>query len=201
MTKDDSPLILVVDDNSENLRLLCGILEEHNYQTVMAKSGKDAITFLEKESADLILLDIMMPDESGINICKLLKRSINLKNIPIIFVTARAESEDVVNGFEAGAVDYITKPFNPSELLARVKTHIELKLAREEIKTLRGIVPLCAGCKNIRLPDGTWQVLEEYIQQNTEAELSHGLCPDCIRKLYPDFADKILASENPEDAT
>lgn len=198
MIKEESPLILVVDDNSENLRLLCGILEEYDYQTVMAKSGKDAIKFLEKELADLVLLDIMMPDEDGLEVCRLLKNSINLKNIPIIFVTARAESDDVVRGFGAGAVDYITKPFNPSELLARVKTHIELKQAREEIKTLRGIIPLCAGCKNIRLPDGSWQILEEYIKQNTEAELSHGLCPDCIRRLYPAFADKILKNINSE---
>jgi DNA-binding response OmpR family regulator len=198
MIKEESPLILVVDDNSENLRLLCGILEEYDYQTVMAKSGKDAIKFLEKELADLVLLDIMMPDEDGLEVCRLLKNSINLKNIPIIFVTARAESDDVVRGFSAGAVDYITKPFNPSELLARVKTHIELKQAREEIKTLRGIIPLCAGCKNIRLPDGSWQILEEYIKQNTEAELSHGLCPDCIRRLYPAFADKILKNINSE---
>ncbi|HEX2957998.1 MAG TPA: response regulator [Chitinispirillaceae bacterium] len=192
MIKEESPLILVVDDNSENLRLLCGILEEYDYQTAMAKSGKDAIKFLEKEAADLILLDIMMPDENGLEICRMLKKSIDLKTIPIIFVTARVESEDIVRGFEAGGVDYITKPFNPSELLARVRTHIELKQAREEIKTLRGIVPVCAGCKSIRLPDGTWQILEEYIKQNTEAELSHGLCPDCIRKLYPGFAENIL---------
>ncbi len=195
MLKEDSPLILVVDDNSENLRLLCGILEGYDYQTAMAKSGKDAIKFLEKEAADLVLLDIMMPDENGLEVCRLIKKSITLKDIPIIFVTARVESEDIVRGFDAGGVDYITKPFNPSELLARVKTHIELKRAREEIKTLRGIVPVCAGCKNIRLPDGTWQVLEEYIRQNTEAELSHGLCPDCIRKLYPAFAEKILENK------
>jgi DNA-binding response OmpR family regulator len=126
-----------------------------------------------------------------------MKKSIGTKDVPIIFVTARAESEDVVKGFDAGAVDYVTKPFNPSELLARVRTHIELKRAREEIKTLRGIVPVCAGCKNIRLPDGSWQVLEVYIKDNTEAELSHGLCPDCIRKLYPGFADKILEKCKP----
>jgi CheY-like chemotaxis protein len=192
MLKEESPLILVVDDNSENLRLLCGILEGYEYQTAMAKSGKDAIKFLEKEAADLVLLDIMMPEEDGLEVCRMIKKSITLKDIPIIFVTARVESEDIVRGFDAGGVDYITKPFNPSELLARVKTHIELKRAREEIKTLRGIVPVCAGCKNIRLTDGTWQALEEYIRQNTEAEMSHGLCPDCIRKLYPAFAEKIL---------
>jgi DNA-binding response OmpR family regulator len=195
MFKDESPLVLVVDDNSENLRLLCGILEEHDYQTAMAKGGKDALRFLEKENADLVLLDIMMPDENGIEICKRIKKSIGTKDVPIIFVTARAESEDVVKGFKAGAVDYVTKPFNPSELLARVRTHIELKRAREEIKTLRGIVPVCAGCKNIRLSDGSWQVLEVYIKENTEAELSHGLCPDCIRKLYPGFADKIIEKQ------
>jgi DNA-binding response OmpR family regulator len=195
MLKEESPLILVVDDNSENLRLLCGILEGYGHQTAMAKSGKDAIKFLEKEAADLVLLDIMMPDEDGLEVCRLIKKSITLKEIPIIFVTARVESEDIVRGFDAGGVDYITKPFNPSELLARVKTHIELKRARDEIKTLRGIVPVCAGCKNIRLPDGTWQILEEYIKENTEAEMSHGLCPDCIRKLYPAFAEKILENK------
>lgn len=192
MENDQYPLVLVVDDNAENLRLLCGILEQHEYQTAMAKNGQDAIQFLQNETTDLILLDIMMPDEDGIKVCQTIKQLPDFKEIPIIFVTARVEPDDIVRGFNVGAVDYITKPFNPSELLARVKTHIELKKAREEIKSLRGIIPVCAGCKSIRLPNGEWQILEEYIKQNTYAELSHGLCPPCIRKLYPSLADKVL---------
>ena len=111
------------------------------------------------------------------------------KNVPVIFLTAKSETEDIVRGFTCGAVDYISKPFHAAELLARVQTHIELKRAREEIISLKGLLPICAGCKKIRDDDGFWLRVEAYLTTHTDVELTHGLCPDCyqesLKKIEP----------------
>ncbi|MEA1916127.1 MAG: hybrid sensor histidine kinase/response regulator [Campylobacterota bacterium] len=120
-----SNTILVVDDNIINLDLLINIL--NSYDVATSLSADNALEVLENESIDLILLDIMMPQMNGYELCELLKNSPKHKDIPIIFLSAKSSHEDITYGFELGAVDYITKPFNPKELLARVKTHLELR--------------------------------------------------------------------------
>lgn len=120
-----SNTILVVDDNIINLDLLINIL--NSYDVATSLSADNALEVLENESIDLILLDIMMPQMNGYELCELLKNSSKHKDIPIIFLSAKSSHEDITYGFELGAVDYITKPFNPKELLARVKTHLELR--------------------------------------------------------------------------
>lgn len=191
--RQEGALILVVDDNLENLRLLGSILELKGYKTVMALNAGEAFDFLREGRPELILLDIMMPEMDGFAAAKKIRGTQELKGIPIIFLTARNETEDIVRGFEAGAVDYITKPFNPPELLARIRTHIELKRARDEIRTLHGIVPICANCKKIRDEQGTWHAIETYIKAHSEADFTHGVCPDCVRKLYPKIAKQVLS--------
>jgi CheY-like chemotaxis protein len=181
-------LLLIVDDNPVNLRLLGSILEPHGYMIITALNAQEAFDHLIKEKPELILLDVMMPVIDGFETARKIKQSPDRKDIPIIFLTARIEKEDILKGFDAGGVDYVTKPFNSPELLARIRTHIELKHAREEIRTLHGIVPICAGCKKIRDKTGAWHCLEAYISAHTEAEFSHGMCPDCRRKLYPETA-------------
>jgi DNA-binding response OmpR family regulator len=185
-------MVLVVDDNPENLRLLGSVLETQGYATAMALNARDALAFAAGEKPDLILLDIMMPEIDGYETAKQLKNEKTTRDIPIIFLTAKTESEDIVRGFNAGAVDYVAKPFNTAELLARIRTHIELKHARDEIRTLRGILPVCANCKSIRNDTGEWETMETYLHEHSEAEFSHGLCPACLKKLYPQMADDIL---------
>ncbi len=129
-------LILIVDDVETNLQLLGNILQDHHYDVSFASNGFDAISILDTELPDLILLDVMMPEMDGFEVCRRIKNNKNTKEIPVIFLTAKAETEEILKGFELGAVDYITKPFNSSELLARVNTHISLKKAREELEEL-----------------------------------------------------------------
>jgi DNA-binding response OmpR family regulator len=188
-------LVLMVDDNPENLRLLGGLLEQEGYTTAFAINGKDALHFVGSELPDLILLDIMMPGDDGYIVCRKLKERAETKMIPVIFLTARTESVDIVKGFEAGGVDYVTKPFSSAELLARVKTHIELKKAREEIKTLRGLLPTCAWCRRIRNEDGNWESIEKYVQEHTEADFSHGMCPDCLSEKFPSVASRMQENQ------
>ncbi|MES0488693.1 MAG: SpoIIE family protein phosphatase [Leptospirales bacterium] len=131
------PMILIVDDTSANIEVLMGILGGGEYKISAAVNGKEGIEMAEKLLPDLILLDVMMPVMDGYTACRHLKNSINTKHIPVIFLTAKIQPEDITKGFEAGAVDYIVKPFNESELLARIENHLELKQNREELKEER----------------------------------------------------------------
>ena len=123
--------ILIVDDRPKNIQILANHLTNDGYDVEYATSGKEAIKILEKEDFDLILLDVMMPGIDGFETCKRIKKLENKSNIPIIFVTAKTDIDSITLGFEYGGVDYISKPFKADELLVRVKTHIELKKAKD----------------------------------------------------------------------
>jgi len=124
MKNKKSPTILIVDDNEINIDILLGALNK--YDIIAALSGQEALDIVKKEKVDLILLDIMMPSLDGYEVCRILKNSDKYSNIPIIFLTAKNETDDIKKGFEYGAIDYIVKPFNPSELDIRLNTHLEL---------------------------------------------------------------------------
>ncbi|WP_048319153.1 GGDEF domain-containing response regulator [Crocosphaera watsonii] len=127
-------LILVVDDMRINRQLLIEILDTAGYGTTFAISGKQALERVKVTEIDLILLDLMMPEINGIEVCKLLKEDENTAHIPVIFLTAVTETNNVLNAFEAGAVDYVTKPFRTPELLARIKIHLDLKRTKDELE-------------------------------------------------------------------
>ncbi len=129
-----SKTIFVVDDNVRNIQVVANFLKEEGYKVSVATSGKIALDSIKEHSFDLILLDIMMPDINGLEVCQKLKENPFTANIPIIFLTAKTDVDEITKAFELGAVDYITKPFNHKELLARVKTHIELSESRESKK-------------------------------------------------------------------
>lgn len=155
---------------------------------------------------DLILMDFLMPDTDGVAATRHIKSRDFLRDIPVIVITAKTNLDNLQAAFSAGAMDFITKPVNSVELHARVNSALtlkkemdcrkareqelrrsneELQRALREVKVLKGLVPICASCKKIRNDQGFWQQLEEYLQQHSEAEFSHGLCTPCIKKLYP----------------
>ena len=123
----------MVDDNPKNLQLLGSTLRNEGYKLEFATSGATALAWINKAKFDLILLDVMMPEISGFDVCKEIRKNELYHNVPIIFLTAKAEKESVIEGFGFGAQDYITKPFDTAELLARVKTQLELKHSKEEL--------------------------------------------------------------------
>lgn len=219
--------ILVVDDIIKNIQLLGSILGKEGYAVSYATDGAKALEMAVAEPFDLILLDVMMPEMDGFEVCRRLKQNPETEGIPILFLTAKSEQDDIVRGLQEGAVDYLTKPFNTAELLARVKTHMTLQEAKadlvrnkaelerknralerllaenqkalSEIKTLRGILPICSGCKKIRDDEGYWTQIEAYVQAHSLAEFSHSLCLDCAKKLYPDYADALSCSSKKQD--
>jgi len=126
-------LILVVDDQPINLKVIASVLG-NEYALSIANSGPNALKILENNTPDLILLDIMMPDMDGFEVCQLIKSNERIKHIPVIFLTAKTDIDDVVKGFQCGAVDYIAKPFSSTEVKARVQNHLNLKHALDELK-------------------------------------------------------------------
>jgi len=131
LESQDPPLILIVDDVPINLQVLTSLLSDEDYEIAAATSGEEALFLLNTILPDLILLDVIMPDMDGFEVCEMIKASPRTEDIPIIFLTAKTEAEYIVRGFQMGAVDYVRKPFNTPELLARVHTHLELKRARD----------------------------------------------------------------------
>jgi signal transduction histidine kinase len=126
--------VLIVDDNPENLGVLGDMVASNGCIPSFAPNGITALAAIKKKHPDLILLDIMMPDMDGFEVCRQLKQDVALANIPVIFLTAKIEKDDIIAGLELGAVDYITKPFNKKELITRVNTHLELQAAKEELR-------------------------------------------------------------------
>lgn len=197
-------VIMVVDDIPANLKLLGDMLGERGYRVRSFTSGVPAFTAAAMNPPDLVLLDINMPGMNGFEVCERLKADAGLKEIPVIFISSLGETLDKVRAFGVGGVDYITKPFDLTEVEARIKTHLELRrqkleltskveelrAALEQIKTLRGMLPICANCKKIRNDQGYWKQVEVYIAEHSDVTFTHGICPDCLRKLYPDYCDK-----------
>lgn len=128
--------ILVVDDEPENLRIVGEVLKRDGLPFIFATNGEEALEAVAEEAPVLILLDIMMPGDDGITVCKKLKENPVSAHIPVIFLTAKSEKEHIVEGFSAGGIDYITKPFFRQELLARIHTHIQLYQAKKHLNAL-----------------------------------------------------------------
>lgn len=133
MNENNNTLILLVDDVPENINILYQTLSNQGYLFAVATNGKETFTAVESEKPDLILLDIMMPEISGFDVCKKLKQDPKTSDIPIIFLTAKNELDDKVKGFKLGAVDYITKPFEAEEVKARVATHVRLRKSEQRL--------------------------------------------------------------------
>jgi DNA-binding response OmpR family regulator len=128
--------ILIVDDDPQSIQIVANTLQNESYQMAYAHDGRIALEKVKEIKFDLILLDVMMPEINGLEVCKALKLSQAKRDIPIIFLSVKNEMDDIVKGFEAGAVDYLIKPFYPAELLARVRTHVELKKKIDNEKEL-----------------------------------------------------------------
>ncbi|MBV5340960.1 MAG: response regulator [Deltaproteobacteria bacterium] len=188
----DRAKILIVDDNPVNVSLLERILR-HEYDLRSAYDGSVALKLIAEQLPDLILLDVMMPGMTGFEVMQILKDDPVTADIPVIFITALDEGKNEAQGLDLGAVDYIHKPFDIILTRLRIRNQIELKqqrnllkaqkMALEEtlsrVKLLEGIISICMYCKQIRNDQQTWQQLEQYISEHSEAKFSHGICPAC----------------------
>jgi CheY-like chemotaxis protein len=126
----------VVDDNKDNLKVASNYLKEKGYKIALALDGPSALHIMEQHGIDLVLLDVMMPGMDGFQTCQLLKQNPATRDVPVVFLTALSEANELTKCFAAGGADYITKPFRKEELFARVLTHVKLKVLTDHIKRL-----------------------------------------------------------------
>jgi DNA-binding response OmpR family regulator len=196
--------ILVTDDTPEILIMMTTLLGRAGYEVMEASTGTDCLVAVRTNHPDLVLLDVMLPDISGIEVCRQIKNDKNLEDIFVILASGiQISSEDQAEGLDIGADAYIVRPIPNKEFLARIQAGERIKRAEDalrekekqqqtlisqledalaEIKTLKGCIPICASCKKIRDDEGYWNQLEAYISEHTDAIFTHGLCPTCAEK-------------------
>lgn len=206
--------ILIADDDSTSRAVLSGVLKKFGHEPVETTNGLDALALLqERDGPCLAILDWMMPGMDGLEVVRTLRADPPKAPRFLIMLTARGEKADIVTGLEAGASDYLSKPFDPGELRARIQVGCELVQTRkaldqkieeledalEQIHTLQGILPICSCCKKIRDDQGYWQQVEVYIRKHSRAQFSHGICPDCMKTYYPDIDPEASGKHTPPD--
>jgi DNA-binding response OmpR family regulator len=209
-------MILIAEDDIVSRRLLHATLEELGCEVLTATDGAEAWQALQRENAPrLAILDWMMPGLDGPEVCRRVRAASQSPPLYIILLTTRDSIEDVVRGLEAGADDYITKPFDSKELMARVRVGLrmvelqaslaarvrELEEALARVKQLNGLLPICSYCKKIRDDRNYWRQVESYISAHSDAEFSHGICPDCYENIIKPELEKLppIARRHDED--
>lgn len=196
--------VLMVEDDPGDACYVQEILsneKEPEIEIVWVETLGVALGRLGCENVDAILLDLSLTDASGQG--TFMKVNSYAPNIPIVVVTGLSDSEVALRTVAAGAQDYIVKGEFDGRLLARTirfaierhKLILKLKEARSQISDLAKLIPICSSCKKIRQDSGYWQSIETYITEQSGAMVSHGICPDCVRKLYPEIADDILGKQ------
>jgi two-component system response regulator VanR len=260
--------ILIVEDSPTQTKFLRLILEKKGYIVDSATNGVKALECIRHKKPNLIITDIIMPEMDGFALCKALKSAPDLKQIPVMLLTSLSDPQDVIKGLQAGADNFLTKPYEDDFLILRIQhifanqelrknwnsnSEIEIMFAEQkyfinsdrmqivdlllstyenavqknnelykannalieiqqqleqktvdleklnqnllqalaEVKTLSGLLPICAHCKKIRDDDGYWNQIESYMAKRTDVEFTHGICPDCAKKFFPDFASKL----------
>jgi DNA-binding response OmpR family regulator len=198
--------VLVAEDQAVSRHILVVSLRTWGYQVAAVEDGTRAWEILQGEDApQLAILDWLMPGMDGIEICRQIRSSPVTRSLYLILLTARTGREDKIRGLQAGADDYITKPFDRDELRARVQVGIrvlelqsalaqrvrELEDALSRVKQLQGLLPICSYCKKIRNDRNYWQQVEGYITDHSEAQFSHGICPDCYTRYVRPELDRL----------
>lgn len=255
--------ILIVEDSPTQTKLLRLILEEHGFSVDSAANGVDALKHIKLKKPNLVITDIIMPQMDGFELCKILKSNPDLKKIPVMLLTSLSDPQDVIKGLQAGADNFLTKPYEDAFLILCIqnvfanlelrkdehfngeieiifagqkylinsdrmqiidlllstyenaiqknnelhkahndlmeihrqlgqknieleKLNQNLQQALTEVKTLSGLLPICASCKKIRDDQGYWNQIETYMVKRTDVEFTHGICPECAIKYFPD---------------
>jgi len=190
--------VLIADDDVVTRRLLETTLKSWGYEVRMATDGDEALRILEEKLCpEMALLDWQMPGKDGPEICRATRARPQTLPVYIILLTSVGGRQNLIQGLQSGADDYVTKPFDRDELRARLgvgRRIVELQLslaarvqqlqdALARVKQLQGLVPICSYCKKIRNDRNYWQQLESYLSDHSEAQFSHGICPECYEKI------------------
>jgi sigma-B regulation protein RsbU (phosphoserine phosphatase) len=197
--------VLIAEDDRATARLLAGLIESWGYEVVAAYDGKAALEHFEAEATpQLVLLDWMLPGADGPEVCRRIRELWGNSAIYIILLTSKSARTDVIAGLEAGADEYLVKPFDAEELRARLNAGArivdlqqrltdqvrELESALANVRKLTGLLPICAYCKSIRDDSNYWHRVEEYVGEHSDVTFSHGICPKCLPKVTLDMVNE-----------
>lgn len=202
--------VLIAEDDSVSRRLLEATLAKWGYEVIVTTDGLEALEVLRQpEAPSLAILDWMMPGMDGAEVCLRAREMVADRLLYIILLTAKGRKEDVVEGLTAGADDYVVKPFDRAELKARINAGErilrlqaelaarvkELELALANVKLLQGLLPICCYCKKIRNDQNYWQQVDGYIADHSEAQFTHGICPDCRDKIVKPELERLKVDQ------
>ena len=188
--------VLLADDDKVTLNVLNDVLTRAGYDVITATDGEQAWRKLRESNAQVAILDWIMPGIEGVEICRRAHADPKLANRYFILLTGKSSTEDLVAGLQAGASDYLRKPFDETELLARVEVGVrfmdlqrkladrvqELEKALTQVRRLEGLLPICSYCKRIRNEQDYWERVDAYISQHANVRFSHNICPECYEK-------------------
>ena len=193
--------VLVADDDRTTTMMLAAALKRWNCEVTVVADGAAAWEHLTTRQPAIAILDWMMPSVDGPTLCRQIREDGDLAGMYLVLLTSRDSRADLVAGLDAGADDYLTKPVDREELRARVHVGmrvaalqarlqdrvLELQEALSQVTRLEGLLPICSYCKNIRSDGDSWQQMEQYISERSEAEFSHSICPSCYERVKLDF--------------
>jgi|ERR1044071_1939872 DNA-binding response OmpR family regulator len=207
--------ILIAEDDPVSCQVLEHTLLDWDYEVSVATDGATAWDILQRSDAPpLAILDIMMPEMNGLEICRKVRQLSAIVPPYLILLTSMSSKNNVVEGIQAGANDYLAKPFHRDELRARVGVGVQmLELQRRlaervreaeealsHVKQLQGLLPLCSYCKNIRDDQNYWQTVENYISDHSDAQFTHGICPTCYEDVMRKLVERRQGESTPEIA-
>ncbi len=182
--------ILVAEDDAVSRLILEKTVQGWGHSAIACDSGTAAWTLYRTGEFRLVISDWMMPEMDGPELCRKIRSLQRTDYTYVILLTAKTGKENFLEGMEAGADDYLTKPFDADELKVRLSVAERILSLRADIQTLRGILPICAWCKKIRNDGALWQTAEEYLKSHTEVDFSHSICPACAEKQKSQLLEK-----------
>lgn len=206
--------VLIAEDDVASRLLLTANLRQWGYEVVVATNGEEALQqLLQPDPPPLAVLDWMMPLLDGVEVCRRVRANPALRSLYLILLTAKDTEDSVVEGLDAGANDYVVKPFKRRELQARIQVGVrvlelqaelvrhvaELQAALKQVKELQGLLPICSYCKRVRDDHDYWEQIDTYVAQHSRAEFSHGICPDCYEKVVKPELDRFIDEHGKSD--
>ena len=188
--------ILIADDDAMSRQLLSGLVKEWGHEPVLAENGEEAWSLVTEQKLQLVIVDWMMPRLTGVGLCERIRAADLTQYVYLILLTSRKDSDEIITGLNAGADDYVTKPFDARELEVRLNVGIrvldlERKLAERasqaeeqlaQINRLESLIPICCECRQVRDDKNYWHKVETYLSKKTPAKFTHTLCPHCYEK-------------------
>ena len=182
--------VLIAEDHAVSRRILSVLLEKLGYEVLVAANGREAWDLFQRENVSLVLTDWMMPGMDGPTLCRMIREEKRRKYTYIILLTVLTGKGSNLEAMTAGADDFLTKPHDPELLAARLRVAERILGLQDEVNRLQGLLPICQYCKKIRDDGNQWTQIEAYISKHTEADFSHGICPECVEtRVKPQLAE------------